>query len=266
LVPLLAIALAVTAVACSDPEPDPAPPTTVDPPPVAGVAGVQLSEVDVGRAPRQSLLVDQSAVQVWDGRLDFTLDVGTGAATAGGPSTVSMDASSDGTVSAASSGLGPLDVEVGGPNPASVPAALEYAMTFEVTPSRVVNFSDTSVSQSPQLADVALQLGEVDPELPWFILPVPQEPVGRGASWELSGDLVLFGATFDFAATIRVEAIRTARYRLAMDVELTLPGPEPTRLTGTGEVEGVPDRLVPERAEISVTGDGRTLELSIRRR
>jgi hypothetical protein len=263
---LTLLALAVTAAACSSDDgtsedAEESAPTTV--PSAARVESLALDDVELGGQPRVSLLLDQTTVQVWHGDLAFSIAIGPAQATATGPSELTVNRSSgDGAV--ATGTVGPLDLSLDADPPTNVDDALTYDLGFTVSANRLATEPTSAVTQSPELdTDI---IGDIDPSLAWFVFPVPEEPVGPGATWRLVGTITLFGATFDVEVQVEVASITARAYALDLTLDLELPSEEePIALSGRGRVSGAPDQVAPNRATISVSGGDRVLNLVVRR-
>ncbi len=264
---LLALGVVVLAACGDDGAPDPAP---VERPPTAVVRTIGLALDDVGARPRRPLTLSLTEPQRWVGDVEFRFVVEPGTVIdASGPSRLRVGRAGTGGEATAEGALGPLQVAAtNGSSDLALRAT--FASTLTLDAHRRITDAESTVDIVPALEDDRGAIGPVDPALAWFLLPMPDEPVGLGATWHLSGDLTLFGTDFEMDADVELVELRGRRFRLAVGLQLDGPpaeGGRPLVLTGGGRVEGRSDRAGPTSAQISLHGEGeRSLRLAITER
>jgi hypothetical protein len=228
----------------------------------ARLESIALTDLEVGGAPRFPITADLTEPQSAERTLAFNLSIDEVDAAIGGPSQLIVSPAEDGRAPA-SGIVGPLDLTIDGGTRADARDAITYDMDFQVSPDRIVTDSTNSVDIAPEVEEIASVIGDVDAAFPYFLFPVPDEPVGPGASWRLEGDITLFGLDFDLAAEVTVESVSRQAYALDYAIELEAPG---ASLSGTGAVAGAAAEVVPLSANLNLRGGGQVIELLLTER
>jgi hypothetical protein len=229
----------------------------------ARLEAITLTDLEVGSAPRFPITADLTEPQAAERTLAFNLSINEVDAAIGGPSQLIVSPAEDDGRAPASGIVGPLDLTVDGGTRADAREAVTYDMDFQVTPDRVVSDSNNTVEIAPEVEEIASVIGDVDAAFPYFLFPVPDEPIGPGAAWRLEGEITLFGLRFDLDADVSVESVNRQAYALDYVIELAAPS---SRLSGTGAVRGVPSEVVPLGANLNLRGGGQVIELLLTER
>ncbi len=165
---------------------------------------------------------------------------------------------------------GSVRVGAGGSDPATaaqVRPLIEQleGVNFEVTatPNGEVIDAQTSGAENldPAAASMLSQITEQPAQLS---TPLPTEPVGPGARWEIANTFDLGGVDSDIVIAYTLEELSGDEYSLAATYEQTvLPGELPDgageivggEVSGSGEVQGKLGQMVPVSSELSNSGD-----------
>jgi hypothetical protein len=136
-----------------------------------------------------------------------------------------------------------------------------------VTTTRNGTFVDGSVTPPEGLAaEMASVVDQLEQQLAALTVPMPTEPVGVGAVWEVTTEVELAGVDTTMTATYTLVELDAGRY--VLDVEISQEF-APTTVTengatieiisgtstGSGRTEGTLDQMLPTRATSSVAGE-----------
>jgi hypothetical protein len=138
---------------------------------------------------------------------------------------------------------------------------VRFEMT--TTPNGELIDAQTSGTESldPAAASMLSQITEQPAQLS---TPLPTEAVGPGARWEVANTFDLGGIESDVVFGYTLDELSGDEYSLTATYEQTvLPGELPEdageivggELSGSGEVQGALDQLIPVSSEVSSSGD-----------